>query len=53
MDWDDTEDLATLAESPLALDGDPNAIKAQIDALDGAKKDTLINMLSTQDFPNA
>ena len=53
MDWDDEEDLATLTESPLVPNGDPNTIKAQIDALDGAKKDALINMLSTQDFPNA
>ena len=53
MDWDDGEDLATLAESPLIPNGDPNAIKAQIDALDGARKDVLINMLLTQDFPNA
>ena len=53
MDWDNTEDLATLAESPLAPDGDPNAIKAQIDALDSTRKDALINMLLTQDFPNA
>ena len=47
MDWDDEEDLATLTESPLIPNGDPNMIKAQIDALDGAKKDALINMLST------
>ena len=53
MDWDDEEDLATLANSPLIPDGDPNAIKAQINALDGVKKDTLINMLSTQNFPKA
>src|SRR5487761_1397177 len=37
MDWDNKEDLATLASSPLIPDGDPNVIKAQINALDGAK----------------
>ena len=54
MNWDQiNEQDAMDLQEPIQPEVNPAAIKAQIDMLEVEKRDELINMFSSQDFPSA
>ena len=52
MNWEDNEVNNNLPE-PMQPEINLANLKAQLDSLDLSKREELINMHSTQDFPNA